>query len=630
MTLTITPLKSGVLVMALAALGPTLPAQHPLRHPVDAVEIRYQRGQPVVSYVLRVDSADVAGYTVEMHVRSASDTFRVAMAAHPEYDDRFWRFVEGLRVESESGDATIAREDSALWRVMTRGGDLVVRYRVALPPPEGEQRAAWRPFLAPTGALVGGPHSFLYIVGAELAPAHVTLDVPRGWDVATGLTPTSDPHTYFAASAETLVDSPILAGRLRSWRFAVDGVPHRVAYWPLPAAGGVSAAFDTTEFVRGIEALVRQAVALFGRAPYREYTFLYQDGAYGGLEHFNSVTLGAPAATLAANAHAFLPETGHEFLHTWNLMRIRPVERTGISYRQGGRSSGLWFSEGLSIFYADLLARRAGLPTEEETRRAHLEAVIANYLSNPGNSAVSPERASFAEYGGTPGSLGDYDPSVHTQGEVLGTLLDIMVREGTNGRRSIDDVMRAMLDRYSGEHGFSGRDIERTVAEECTCNVRAFFADHVRGTKPIDFDRYLRPLGLRADVRWTPATGRDGRPRVDLRFYGWSAPGQRELNLVVTSPASAWGRAGLHTNDRLVAMNGVPIATWMEMRGVLSRLAVGDTLRVDVVRATGPFSTVVQVGGYDEPSVRLEDVSPATGKQRALRTDWLRGASGAR
>src|SRR5437762_12257030 len=155
------------------------------------------------------------------------------MVAHPEYDDRYWRFVEALRVETLHGAATVTREDSALWRVVAPGGEAVVRYRIHLPPAESP-RAAWRPFLAPTGGLVGGPHAFLYVVGATLGSSHVTLELPPEWQIATGLEPTLDPHTFFAPTVGVLVDSPLLVGRLRSWRFAVDGVPHRVVYWPLP------------------------------------------------------------------------------------------------------------------------------------------------------------------------------------------------------------------------------------------------------------------------------------------------------------------------------------------------------------------------------------------------------------
>src|SRR2546427_12835379 len=95
--------------------------------------------------------------------------------------------------------------------------------------------------------------------------------------IATGLEPTVDPHTFFAPTVGVLVDSPLLVGRLRSWRFAVDGVPHRVVYWPLPDA----APFDTAALVCSIERPTPPAVAVFGGAPHPGYSFLPEDGAHG-------------------------------------------------------------------------------------------------------------------------------------------------------------------------------------------------------------------------------------------------------------------------------------------------------------------------------------------------------------
>ena len=611
-------LKVSTLAVAMT-VAPAVSAQHPFGHHTEALEIRFARSQPVINYVLRLDSADLSGFDVEMRVRNATDTFRVAMAAHPEYDDRFWRFVESLRAETPRATASITREDSALWRVIAPDGEAIVRYRIRLPAPEGGTRASWRPFVSPTGALTGGPHTFMYIVSAPLAPAHVTIEAPRSWDIATGLVPTSDARTFFAPSAEVLVDSPILAGRLRSWHYAIDGTPHRVVYWPRPDA----ALFDTTAFVGSLERLSREAVALFGRAPYREFTFLVQDGAFGGLEHINSTTLGAPSEQLARGQAELLGEAAHEYLHTWNLVRIRPAERGPISYRQTGQSRGLWWSEGLTMYYADVLSRRAGIPTVDSTRIGHVERLIARYLFNPGNSRVSAERAGLAEYGTSPGTLGDYDPSVHAQGELLGTVLDLVVRNATNDRRSIDDVMRIMLERYAGPVGFTGRDIERAVAAVCGCAVRPIFDAYVRGAGSIDVDRYLSAIGLRARVTWEPVRDAAGAPTPDRRIFAWQPDGESSIALLITDPGSAWGRAGLHTGDRLLSLDGQPIASPRDLRTALSRVRIGDTVRVEVRRPNGPFRASAIVGGYDYPRVRLEERPDATARQRDRRQRWI-------
>jgi predicted metalloprotease with PDZ domain len=610
------------LTIATTATPRTATAQSPLRHWTEAIDSRFAMSQPAIAYVLRVDSADLSGFDVSVTVRGKRDTTLLAMAAHPEYDDKYWRFVRNVRVEGEGGGSTITRVDSALWRVVAPGGSYTVRYRLTLPAAEGGERAAWKPFLAATGGLVGGAHSFMYVVGATLAPSYVTLEVPARWSIATALAPTSDARTFYAPSALVLVESPMLVGQFRDWRFTVDAVPHRAVYWPLPDA----APFDSAAVVSAIAQLARAASALFGRLPYREYVYQLQDGAYGALEHPASVTLGAPSRELAQGLASFLGELTHEYVHTWNLMRIRPVEYRDVSYRTPPRSRGLWFSEGLSMFYSDLLRRRAGLLAGTPTRVAHLESLIARYLSNPGNGRVSAERVSEAAYGDDRTALGDYTASTHLQGELIGAMMDLEIRHATSGRRSMDDVMRLMLERYAGERGFTGRDVERVIAEVCGCTVSPFFDAHVHGGTPIPFDQYLRHIGLRADVTWRTALGNDGRPVPDTRAFPYDRGDGTGVRLALSDPASAWGKAGLHTGDRLLSMNGQPIPTRDAVRAVLRQLKAGDTVRVEVERGGVRRSATVVMAPFDRPFVQLREVASPTAGQRALRAQWESGA----
>ena len=161
----------------------------------------------------------------------------------------------------------------------------------------------------------------------------------------------------------------------------------------------------------------------------------------GGLEHANSVSIGAPSAQLAQGLTEFLAEATHEYFHTWNLMRIHPAGYGGVDYRMPPRSRGLWWTEGITILYSDLLRRRAQVPLFDSTRATHLEGAIARYLANPGNARFSAESVSVVAYGADPGALGDYSASTHLQGELLGTMLDFVVRNATAGRRSLDDVV---------------------------------------------------------------------------------------------------------------------------------------------------------------------------------------------
>ena len=594
-------------------------AQHPLKHWTEAIETRYDMKQPIVDYLLTIDPTDFSSFTVEMKIRNVPDTFHVAMVTHPEYDDRYWKYVEGFSVEAKNGTGKIIREDSSLWRIMTSGREAVLHYRIHLPSVT-EIRSAWKAYLTSTGGLVGGPHSFMYVVGATLVPSHVTLNIPEDWQITTGLQSTSDPKTFYASSVAVLIDDPVFVGKFKTWSFTVDNTPHRLIYWPLPDAK----VFDTTMLLSSIKKLVEQTFSLFGRLTYREYVFMLQDGALGGLEHNNSVTIGAPSTQLANGVGNILQEIAHEYFHTWNLMRIRPVEYSDVTYKPPTLSKGLWFSEGLTIFYADLLLRRSRLPVFDSTRLFHLENLIRRYSATPAYLKFSAEKISEASYGPV-GMLGDYSGSTHLQGEVIGAMLDLVIRDATSGKYSMDEVMRKMLERFSGEKGFTSKDVEQTVRDVCGCNVQQFFRDHVYGNKQIDFSKYLKLFGLQYTMEWKDVLSNDLKPVPDLRIFSYQLPREDVLRIRLSNPKSVWGRSGLHTGDIIKAINGKSLAAAADFRLLIRNVKIGDSVTVEVGRSSGIAKINVLITGYQQPVVRITRLSSTTTKQQKHLEDWIAG-----
>jgi predicted metalloprotease with PDZ domain len=121
-------------------------------------------------------------------------------------------------------------------------------------------------------------------------------------------------------------------------------------------------------------------------------------------------------------------------------MHVRPVERVGLQYRPVKPTGELWWGEGVTLYFADLMLRRSLLPTSDATRAKHLESLIAAYLFNPAYASISAERVSAAD--NDPVALGDFGASTHLQGNVLGSMLDLIIMDATAGRRSLSDVMR--------------------------------------------------------------------------------------------------------------------------------------------------------------------------------------------
>jgi predicted metalloprotease with PDZ domain len=534
------------------------------------------------------------------------------MFSHPEYDDKYWRYLD--HVTADGG--VITHDSGAVWHVMNASRDLTIHYRLVLPPWSGTQRQAWKPFLTRTGGFVDAPHGLLYIVGAERGPSDVRFILPTGWRVATPLP--GDSNRYRARNVADLMDGPFLLGRLREWDFQAAHTPHRVFYWDAPDAK----AFDTTQFVAHIGEVVSQAAALFGGLPYARYTFLYVDQAYGALEHPDAVTLGAPSADLASDPDALLEETAHEYFHLWNLMRIKPAGYGGVTYEPRPLSTGLWVSEGFTMFYADLLARRAGLRLRDSTRTRHLERLLARYLENPVFAHYSAERISQSSYASDPLFLGDYQGSTHLNGEIIGAMLDILIRSRTDGRRSLDDVMRGLA---KDTTGFTTAGVQRLVESACGCDVGPFFDHYVRGAALIDVNQYLTLLGLRAQVDLADAVDTGGRAIPDVRIWAYQPLGAPRALLLLNTPESQWGRAGFHSGDSLITMGDSAMTDLSAFRRTIRRFRVGDTVQVTVRRAGGEFTARVPLTGYQHPFVRILPDSAVPERVRKLREAWEAG-----
>jgi predicted metalloprotease with PDZ domain len=189
----------------------------------------------------------------------------------------------------------------------------------------------------------------------------------------------------------------------------------------------------------------------------------------------------------------------------------------------------------------------------------------------------------------------------------------------------LDDVMRALLAGYAGPSGFRSEDLERVTDSVCRCDLRAFFAAHVRGADTLDLNPFLASLGWRAVVAWGPATDSTGRAVPDRRIYAYVPSDSTGVRVVIWNPLSAWGRAGLQTNDVIVAVDGAPVQSAEAFRSRLAAASIGNSVAVRVARAGRAEDRVVHLTGYDGVAVRVEDASPLTERQHRMRALWMTG-----
>jgi len=579
--------------------------------------ISAQDSTPLLYYSVTVP-ADRSAYLVELQITRPPRRSRLvipnwAPGAYRLMDS--WQNIRDVVAVNAAGDSLSIQQDSPIsWVIDPNGAArITVRYTAGLRDRDQWRRPNNRWFLRSSSGVVDGPRTFMYLDGWKQAPALVTFQVPAGWRIATGLVPTTiDSTTYAAPNYDVLIDSPVLLGKFLTYRFGAAGTPHRAV---VDLGGG--RAYAPGVFVDMLQRISTTAIAIFGTAPYTHYTYIFVGGRGGGLEHLNSTTIGVTTETLARNPRGAETVSAHEFFHAWNVKRIRPVELGPFDYEHEVRTVNLWWSEGVTDYYADVILARAGLDSPDDFARG-LATSIGNYRSNPARLLVSPERSSWTVWD-SPGVNDSQVISYYLQGELLGFLLDLAIRDSTDNAKSLDDVMRYLLDHYAGERGFTRDELVAAVRSATGRNFEEFWRLYVSDASEIPWDDYLRPAGWRVAFTETPD--------VDARIGSIPPAVQGGRWRAVAAPGSAAERAGLRTGDELVRINGRPILDGTDVTAAVRAVGLGAAVIVDVVRDGRPLTIRFSAGTYNRVRAQLRDVAAPTAKMRRIRAGLIGGTA---
>jgi predicted metalloprotease with PDZ domain len=395
------------------------------------------------------------------------------------------------------------------WRVGTRGERVVkLSYRVFC-----NQRSVTTNYVDADYGVFNGAPTFITLAETARRPHDVQIELPQGWTAAmTGLddAPRGRPNQFRAADYETLVDSPIVAGKLGIRTFDVAGKKHVVA------SAGDSDGWDGDRAARDLQTFVEECRRFWGFLPYEKYVFLllFRTGG-GGLEHRNSnlstvVAKPRPRADgAAAPPQARWPSLGleaHEYFHLFNVKRLRPIELGPFNFEQPPTTGSLWIAEGVTSYYSGLLMTRAGLQTPDEYL-ASLSSLIGSLQTSPGRLLQSVERSSLEVWKNSNSGVNPNASTVsyYTKGNVLGLLLDAKIRRTTNGRASFDDVMRQAYRRYGGTRGYTADEFRQTTEEVAGVDLRPWFASAVSATDELVYSDLLEWYGLRFVTSGGPA-----------------------------------------------------------------------------------------------------------------------------
>ena len=397
-----------------------------------------------------------------------------------------------------------------------------------------------------------GTNLFLFAEGQLARPAEVRFRVPAGWQVTTALPTTATTGVYRAADYHELADAMTFVGRYNLDSLQVDGKWIRLALWP--AADYTPAVASNLRGAIGKMAQVQNR--LMGGAPYDVYTVFFnviheRVDFGGGLEHATSQYDIMPAGPDFADANGQLgsfirPLLSHEFFHLWNVKRIRPAEMWPYDYHAEQFTPLLWWSEGVTDYYADITNLRAGLWSNEQ--------FVQNVNDNMQQVEGAPEPWSAED-----GSVATWINEVYVnssqlyypKGSLLGMLLDISIRDATDNAHSLDEVMRALYTQYYRQaKGFTTADLLAELRKAGMPSVDAFYQRYINGRDSLPYGTIFAKAGINVT-----------RAVTSVAFLGvGAAPGANGMEVQAVTPGSAAEGAGVQVGDILVSVGDITVA----------------------------------------------------------------------
>lgn len=528
------------------------------------------------------------------------------------------RNVEALSAVGVNGRVLdVDKSKKNHWRVATGGAPTItLKYRVYCR--EMSVRTNW---VESDFALLNGAPTFITLADLSPRPHEVIINPAAGWKRSITALPalTGGDHRYRAPDYDTLVDSPIVIGNPAVYDFEVDGKKHSLVD---VGEGGV---FDGARAAKDLEAIVREDRRLWGLLPYDRYVFfnmITESG--GGLEHKNSTVLMTNRwSTRTRRAYlAWLQLASHEYFHAWNVKRLRPAELGPFDYENENVTRSLWVVEGFTDYYADLQVARAGLQTRDEYLD-DLSNTIELLQTTPGRLVQSAEMASFdawIKYYRPDENSANTSISYYTKGTVIAFLLDAKIRKVTNGAKSLDDVMRAAYQQYSGPKGYTPDDFRGVAEKIAGTNLKPFWQSAVESTAELDYTEALDAFGLR--FRAAPAAAADHAARPWLGISTRNENGRLVISQVQrNAPADTFG---LNVDDEILAIDDFRVRPdrWDNR---LEQYRPGDNVSFLVARREQLVRIPVTFGSEPPKGWRLEASPAATDRQQRLLDGWVRG-----
>jgi predicted metalloprotease with PDZ domain len=554
----------------------------------------------------------------------------------------FARHIVSIRAESRSRPVAVEKLDKHTWRVRPARGPVTVVCEVY-----ARDLSVRGAYLDTRQAFFNGACVFLRPRGQESAPCELEILRPRGaryrdWTVATAMTRGGAKlhgfGTYLASDYDELIDHPVAMGELTLAGFRACGVPHDIAI-----AGRHRA--DVARLARDLKRLCEQHIRFFGEpAPMKRYVFLIfaLGEGYGGLEHRASTALLCSREDLPRRGEAQVSEryrtllglASHEYFHTWNVKRIKPAAFTPYDLEREGYTALLWAFEGVTSYYDDLALVRCGL-IERKDYLELLGRAITVHLRAPGRRRQTLAESSFdawIKYYRPDENSPNATVSYYAKGSLVALCLDMLIRDKTRGKKSLDDVMRALWRR----HGMTGVGVEEdgieSLAEEVTgLKLRRVFDEWLRSTHELPLQTLLAKRGVDMVLRPAESSSDKGGRTASAKTAGGLAllgvgarANAEDAVLTHVLEGGAAQQAGLAAGDAIVAVDGLrPGRGGLE--AVLTKRRPGERIAIHAFRRDELMKFEVRLKPAPADTCVLTELAGA-GARRLER--WLEGRRG--
>jgi predicted metalloprotease with PDZ domain len=543
----------------------------------------------------------------------------------------FGRHLSALRAAQGSREVPLQQLDKTTWLARCSGkAALTISYNVY-----AFDTSVRTAFLDANRGFFNGTSLCLRVEGREQEPQRVRFGtLPKGWEIATAMPAAGGRGVYEAADYDELVDHPFELGRFWRGEFEAAGVPHEFV------VAGALPSFDGERLLADAKRICEAEIAFWhgqgkgaDKPPFERYVFMLnavEDG-YGGLEHRASTALIAARRDLPRRGQSGALSDGyvtllglisHEYFHTWNVKRLKPADFARLDYTRENYTELLWFFEGFTSYYDDLLLVRAGLIDEARYLKL-LGKTLAGVLGTPGRQVQSVAQSSFDAwvkyYRGdenTPNSTISY----YTKGSLVALALDLTLRQAKAkpGRPapSLDRVMRQLWSQTSG--GPIGEaDVEAALEAVGGRSLGAELQAWVHGVDDLPLAPLLAAVGV--ELRDETAAGLPAL--LGLKLSEGAFTGVQVKSVLRGSAAE---RAGLSAGDEIFAVQGWRVRrlddalAWLPQGEPFELMVVRDQ-RVLTLRVTPPDAKAAP----RMASLGLAAQAPKTAA--ALRRAWLQG-----